>query len=85
MKRVAQLAAAVVLALVAAALLWEFREAAVLFLLSLAVAAALRPLVDGLVRRRWPRFAAVLCVYALTVGLVFAIVWTVAGVPARPS
>jgi putative permease len=79
MKHVAQLAAAVALALVAAALQWEFREAAVLFLLSLAVAAALRPLVDGLVRRGWPRYAAVLSVYALTVGLVFAIVWTIAG------
>ncbi len=79
MKRVAQLSAAVALALLAALLLWEFREAAVLFLLSLAVAATLRPLVDGQVRRGWPRFAAVLCVYALTVGLVFAIGWTIAG------
>jgi putative permease len=79
MKRVAQLTAAVALALLAAALLWEFREAAVLFLLSLAVAAALRPLVDRQVRRGWPRFAAVICVYGLAVGLVFAIGWTVAG------
>jgi predicted PurR-regulated permease PerM len=79
MKRVAQIAAAVALALLAALLVWEFREAAILFLLSLAVAATLRPLVDRQVRRGWPRFAAVLFIYVLTVGLVFAIAWTVAG------
>ena len=79
MKRPAQVAAAVFLALLAAFLLWEFRSAGVIFILSLATAAALRPLVDRQVQRGWPRHAAVLLVYALTVALIFAIVWTIAG------
>jgi putative permease len=54
--------------------LWEFREAVVLFLLSLVVGAAFRPLVEQLLKRGWPRLVAVLLPYfiflALLIGLI---------------
>jgi putative permease len=54
--------------------LWEFREAVVLFLLSLVVGAAFRPLVERLLKLGWPRLVAVLLPYfiflALLIGLI---------------
>jgi len=59
--------------LLGAALLWRFREAAVLFVISLAVAAALRPAVEVL-ERRIGRAAALALVYAGGLTLVGAVV-----------
>ena len=77
MKRLAILTATIVATLAGAWLMWEFRSVLLLFLLSLALAAALRPMVDRQERAwRWPRPAALLAVYGLT--LVFVIVVIVA-------
>lgn len=79
MKRVALLTLAVLGTLLGLLLLWQFRNVVVLFLLSLAVAAALRPLVDRLVDVGWPRGRALLLVYLLTLGLLFIVVFIVGG------
>jgi putative permease len=47
---------------------WQLRAAAVLFVLSLAVAASLRPLIEWLARRGLPRMAALLIAYSLVFG-----------------
>lgn len=47
-------------------LLWEFHKAALLFLLSLVIAATLRPLGEVFTRRRFSDAAAVMLVYGLT-------------------
>jgi predicted PurR-regulated permease PerM len=51
-------------------LLWELRTAVILFILSLTVAAILRPIVDFLVQRRLPRGLALAITYLLVLGLV---------------
>jgi len=77
MKRLAILTATAIATLAGAWLLWQFRSVLLLFLLSLGLAAALRPLVDQQERgRHWPRPAALLTVYGLT--LAFLIVMIVA-------
>lgn len=55
--------AIVMATLCVAVMLWQIREGVVLFLVSLAVAAALRPTVDSLVRNHWPKLAALLVTY----------------------
>ncbi len=72
MKRLAGLTAVALATLLALILAWAFRQVIAIFALSLALAAALRPLVDYMVERRWPRGAALLLVYGLTVALVAA-------------
>ncbi len=70
MKRVAEFAALVLLTLTILLLLWQFREVVGLFVLSLAVAAALRPPIEYLARRRVPRGVAMALTYlALLAGL----------------
>ena len=76
MKRLAGYTALVLLTLVGAALLWEFRSVLLLFAFSLAIAAALRPLVDRQVERGWNRGLAIMLVYGLSLGLVIAIGWS---------
>ena len=51
-------------------LLWELRTAVILFILSLTVAAILRPLVDYLVQRRLPRGLALTITYFLVFSLI---------------
>jgi predicted PurR-regulated permease PerM len=73
MKRIAIAAAISLATLTAAALLWRFRGAATLFLLSLAVAATVRPFVDMLEPRLGRTFALVVVyVSGLALGGVFA-------------
>ncbi|HEX4128927.1 MAG TPA: AI-2E family transporter [Pirellulales bacterium] len=76
MTRLALHTATVLAVLLAALLIWKLRYPAVLFLLSLATAAALRPLVEYLRSRGWPKTLAVGAVYvqllaavALVIGL----------------
>jgi putative permease len=76
MKRLAGYTALVLTTLVGVALVWEFRGVLLLFAFSLAIAAALRPLVDRQVERGWPRGLSILLVYGLALGLVLAIVWS---------
>lgn len=71
----------VVLATVAAVLLlWQFRLAAVLFLLSLCLAAALRPVISNLVGRGLPRKGAM----ALAYGGLVAVILLGAALLSRP-
>jgi putative permease len=70
-KRAAWFTIIVLATLVVLALLWQFREAVGLFVLSLGVGAAARPLVDRLASRRVPRGVGLALVYLGTVaGLV---------------
>jgi putative permease len=80
MKRLAILTATAVATLAGAWLLWQFRSVLLLFLLSLGLAAALRPLVDGLERAgHWPRPAALLAVYGLTLAVIIAVIVATSG------
>ena len=63
MRRLARNVAMVLATLAMAVVLWHIREGVVLFLVSLAVAAALRPTVDNLVQHRWPRAAALVVTF----------------------
>ena len=73
MKRLAVLTLTVAATLIGAVLLWQFRTAIILFALSLALAGTLRPLVEFLAARRWPRPLALLGVYGLSLVLVLVI------------
>src|SRR5579859_2333428 len=72
MKRLAVLTLTLAATLIGVVLLWQFRTAIILFALSLALAGTLRPLIQFLVERRWPRHLALLAVYGLS--LIFALV-----------
>jgi putative permease len=75
MKLVVRYATVIFLTLGAVLALWQFREAIVLFLLSLALGAAFRPLVEQLLRRGLGRVPAILLTYLATLaGLVLLIV-----------
>ena len=67
MMQVIRYATIVVITLAALLLLWQFSIAIVLFLLSLAVAAALRPLINSLMERRVSKRLALAIVYSLLV------------------
>jgi len=68
MTRVIRYTVIVVITLVAVLLLWQFSVAIVLFLLSLAVAAALRPLINSLMAKNISKRLALGIVYFLMVG-----------------
>lgn len=68
----------VFLTLVCLVLLWQFRIALVLFLLSLVVSSAVRPSITGLINRGLSRQAALMLAYALLVlGMVGLVLLTV--------
>ena len=77
MKRVALFTALVMATLLVVLLLWQFRAVVWLFILSLAVAATVRPLIERLVHQGMPTGVALLAVYLLGVlalaGLIVAI------------
>lgn len=74
-RRIAIYAATVMGTLAVLFLLYEFREAFIVFLFSLAVAAAFRPFVDALTIRGLPRARALIIVYGLFIGaLILSIV-----------
>ena len=60
-------------------LFWEFRVAVLLFVLSLVVAATVRPLVDRFAARGLPRGLALLLTYAICIGGVIALVVILSG------
>ncbi|HEY5313654.1 MAG TPA: AI-2E family transporter [Pirellulales bacterium] len=74
MRRLARNVAMVLATLCIAVMLWQIREGVVLFVVSLAVAAAVRPTVDELVRHRWPKAAALVVTYFTGLTLVAALV-----------
>ncbi|MGQ0602059.1 MAG: AI-2E family transporter [Anaerolineales bacterium] len=73
MKRLAWLTAWVLATGLGLLLLWQFRAVVLLFLLSLMVAASVRPLIDRLTEAGFPRTIALLAVYL--VGVVIAGAW----------
>jgi putative permease len=79
MRRLATITLAALATLAGVLLLWQFRDAMVLFLLSLAVAAALRPLVDRQVEMGWPRSRSLLLVYVVTLLLLAIVLFIVSG------
>lgn len=71
---------AVVLGVLALAfILWEFHEAVILFIFSLAIAAAARPYVEALARRGVPSVLALILVYVSSILLLAIIFWAVGG------
>jgi len=78
MRRVAINAAVVLGTLALVFLLYEFRRALVLFIFSLAVAAATRPFVETLRARGMNRTRALILVYTLFIGLVLLLLGTAA-------
>ena len=60
-------------------LLWQFRQALLLFLLSLATASAFRPMIDGLTERRLPHSLALILSYLIILGFTIGIVWVISG------
>lgn len=79
MKRLAWFTLLILATLTTAILFWEFRVAVVLFVLSLAVAASVRPLVDWFAARGLSRGLALLFTYAICVGGVIALVLILSG------
>ena len=70
MRQIAGYTAIVLATLTGLFILWQFREALLLFLLSLAIAAAFRPLIEFFTNRRLPHGIALLLSYLLILGLV---------------
>jgi putative permease len=79
MKRIAQMTLVVLLTLLGVLLIWQFRNVVLLFVLSLALAGTLRPLVERQVDLGWPRARALLLVYLLTLALVLILGYIVVG------
>jgi putative permease len=79
MKRLAWFTLIILATLSLAVLFWEFRVAVVLFILSLAVAATVRPLVDRVAARRVPRGLALLITYVICIGSIIALVLILSG------
>lgn len=70
MKRLAWYTAVILTTLTVVFLLWEFRTAVIIFILSLVVAAILRPIVDKLTIYRIPRWLALAITY-LGIAIIF--------------
>lgn len=79
MRQIAWYTAIVLATLAGLFILWEFREALLLFMLSLAIAAAFRPLIDFFTGRRLPRGVALLLAYLIILGLVAGILALIGG------
>jgi putative permease len=79
MKRLAWSTAVILATITAVLLVGEFRVAVVLFILSLVIAATVRPLVDWFAARRLPRGLALLFAYAFCVGFIFVLVLLLSG------
>jgi putative permease len=78
-RRIATIAAIVTATLVGVYLLWVFRQAIVIFVFSLAVAAAARPMVEALNNRGIPRAAALIITYVLFLGIIVLALLAVGG------
>jgi predicted PurR-regulated permease PerM len=79
MKRLAWFTAVILATFTLVLLVWEFRTAVVLFILSLVIAATVRPLVDWFAARRLPRGLALLLTYAVCVGFIIGLVVILSG------
>ena len=79
MRQIAWYTAIVLATITGLFLLWQFRQALLLFLLSLAIAAAFRPLIDYFTHRRLPRSISLLLSYLIILGLTIGILWVISG------
>ncbi len=79
MRRIAWYATIVLATITGLIILWLFREALLLFLLSLATAAAFRPLIDYFTHHRLPRSISLLLSYLIILGLTIGILWVISG------
>lgn len=79
MKQLAKLTATAVVTLLLLALLWHLRGAVLVFLLGLALAAALRPFAQRLIESGWKLGAALAATYLGAVGLFVLLVISIAG------
>jgi predicted PurR-regulated permease PerM len=79
MRRIAWYATIVLLTITGLVILWQFRQALLLFLLSLATAAAFRPLIDYFILHRLPRGVSLLLSYLIILGLTLGILWVISG------
>jgi predicted PurR-regulated permease PerM len=79
MKRLAWFTMVILATFTLVLLVWEFRVAVMLFVLSLVVAATVRPLVDRFAARGLPRGLALLLTYAVCIGGVVVLVLILSG------
>lgn len=79
MKNIARYAAIVLATLTAMVLLWQLRLLIVLFLLSLAFAASIRPFIGWLARKGMPRKAALLLTYLVLFGVCLGLIVVLSG------
>src|SRR5450432_4319017 len=79
MKRLAWYSGVVLATLTAALLAWEFRVAVLLFIISLVIAASVRPMVDWFAARGLPRKVALLFTYVVCVGSIIALAVIMSG------
>ena len=79
MKRIAWYTTLVLITLTGLVLLWQFREAFVFFLLSIAIASAFNPLIDYLTERKIPRKIALVISYVTVLGLLAGLLWIMLG------
>src|SRR3954465_7209988 len=79
MKRLAWSTGVVLATGTAVFLVWELRATVILFILSLVIAATVRPLVDWFAARRLPRGLALLLTYAICVGFMVGLVVILSG------
>lgn len=79
MKRLIWYTTVVIGTLTAAILFWEFRNVVILFLLSLAVNAAVTPIAERLEDRGIPRVIALLLIYGLGLTLIGTIIYAISG------
>lgn len=75
MKRLLQTLVIVLLTLVGLALVYQFRDALVMFFLSLAVAATFRPAIERVRKRGLPKSLAILIPYLFGIGMIGALVY----------
>ena len=74
MKRLALLTGVILLTLTMVLVVWQLRDVILMFLLALAIAAALSDPVDVLHSRAWPRALAILVVYVVVFGSLILLV-----------
>ena len=79
MKRIAWYTMLVLITLSGLLLFWQFRQALVLFLLSLAISSAFHPLIDYFTERKIPRNFALVFSYATVLGVVAGLLWIMSG------
>ena len=79
MRRIGWYASIILLTITGLIILWQFRQALLLFVLSLAIAAAFRPLIEAFIQRGLPRNLSLLLAYLIILGLTIGVLWLVSG------